>query len=156
MSKSLPTTSHSKHLLGVTLIFGLVWLRSSYGKFTGGEFAAALGPTLTKFASNNPYAWFQDFLRTTAIPNSMMLAPIVMYSEAIVALLMVFSSLYLMLQKKNRLASTLLLVGLVGGAALNLLFWLAAGWTSPSTDSLNLLMLAVELFASFVLLKELI
>jgi len=43
--------------------------------------------------------------------------------------------------------------GLIGGITLNTMFWLAAGWTSPSTDGLNLLMLVTQLIGLVVIIR---
>ena len=58
----------------------------------------------------------------------------------------VIPALYLIFQPKTKCKVTLwlLIVGLIGGAFLNLNFWLASGYTSPSSDGLNLLMLVTQ------------
>lgn len=54
------------------------------------------------------------------------------------------ASIYLLTRKPTFLSKLVLELGLLGGILLNIIFWLAAGWTSPSTDSLNLLMFLIE------------
>ena len=57
--------------------------------------------------------------------------------------------------KQARLGYLLLAGGLVVGLFLNLNFWLAAGYTSPSTDGLNLLMMIVEALGIFYIFPKL-
>lgn len=134
------------YLLLVILANGFIWTRSSYGKLVSGKFVDGLGGTLTKFASNNPYPWYKDFLQNFAIPNSQIFGQLTMWGEVLVALSLAGGALYLMLTKKfNTAVAALLVLGLAGGMFLNGMFWLASGWTSPSSDSVNLLMFVVQL-----------
>lgn len=104
-----------------------------------------LGGTLTKFASKNPYPWVQSFLQNTAIPNSNLFGLLTMWGEFLVAGSLIISSLYLFFsKKKSSLIVLLLILGSLGGMFLNMVFWFSSGYTSPSTDGLNLLMFVVE------------
>lgn len=136
---------------------GLVWLRSSFGKITGGKFVDSLGNTLTKFTSGNPNIWYNDFTKSIVIPNSKIFGNLIMWGEFFSAVVIILGSLYLIFGKReNRTIELLFVIGLLGGGFLNLNFWLASGWTSPSTDSLNLLMLAIEVIAIFIFAKKLL
>jgi len=138
----------------IILLNGLLWAKSSYGKFVSGNFVDNLGKTLTAFASKNPYPWYKDFLNNVAIPNSQIFGTLTLYGEAFAALTLTFIPLYLFFKPANQILRLLLILGLLTGAFLNLIFWLAAGWTSPSTDSLNLVMLGVQVIALFAILKH--
>ncbi len=144
--------------ISLILIFaalGFIWARSSYGKLTGGTFVSGLGQTLTKFASNNPYPWYKQFLQNVAIPNSTTFGLMTMWGEVLVALAILGGTFLLLTKGKlNGLVKWVMVLGLIGAMMLNLTFWLASGWTSPSTDGLNLLMFAVELSGVYYLLKR--
>lgn len=135
----------------ILLADGLVWVRSGLEKLMDPEFVESLAGTLTKFASKNPYPWYTNFLKNVAIPNAMTYAYLTQWGEILSGVSIVGAALYLLTHQGNkenqgdRLAEFLLLCGLVGGAFLNLNFWLAAGWMSPSTDTLNILMMAIEI-----------
>src|SRR3989344_5062129 len=132
-------------LLFVLLSLGLLWVRSSYGKFTGGTFVSGLGQTLSKVSANNPYPWFKGFLASVAIPNSQLFGMLVLWGEALSAVAITIGSIILLLNPHpNKLVVLGLIAGLVGGLLLNIVFWLGFGSTSPSTDSVNLLMAAIE------------
>lgn len=132
----------------IILINGLVWLRSSYGKMIGGKFVEDLGGTLGKFASKNPNPQVKDFLENMAIPNSQVFGMLTMWGEALISLLLMGGSLLLLFgQGSMKNLKPVLVLGLLGGMFLNAVFWLAAGWTSSSTDSVNLIMFATELIA---------
>ena len=137
------------------LAIGLIWAKSSYGKLIGGVFVEGLGKTLTMFASKNPYPWYKDFLTQIALPNSKTFGLLTMYGELFTALSLTISSILLIVTSGNKLVKTVLLLGLLGGMFLNGIFWLASAWTSPSTDSLNLLMLVLEAIAAVTVAKSL-
>lgn len=144
-----------KPLLLILLSIGLLWLKSSLGKFTSGTFVSGLGTTLSKVVDKNPYPWFKQFLNTVAIPNSQIFGSLVLWGELLSAIAIIFGSLSLLLKlKAGRLASLVLVAGLGGGLFLNIIFWLGFGYTSPSTDSLNLLMGVIEIVGLGVLTKS--
>ncbi|MCR4305849.1 MAG: hypothetical protein NUV73_02070, partial [Candidatus Daviesbacteria bacterium] len=55
--------------------------------------------------------------------------------------------------RPHKLLSKALIAGLLIGAFLNITFWLGFGYTSPSTDSLNLLMATVQIIGVFYFWK---
>ena len=137
----------------ILAVVDFIWLRSSYGKLAEGKFVGGMSATLTKFASNNPYPFIKNFLQTVAIPNSTTFGLLTMYGEALTAIAMLLGIVWLWKNQANRTAKLLLGAGLAGGLFLNSIFWLSSGWTSASTDGLNLLMAAVQLI-SLVYLAE--
>ena len=144
-----------KAFICTLLLIGLVWLKSSLEKLTGGQFINSLGKILTTTAQKNPHPWFKAFLLNMAIPNSQVFAALTMYGEFLTALSITFSCLYIIFSKsKKQIAYYLLIVGLVGGMFLNLNFWLGFGYTSPSTDTLNMLMFLVELIGAATLFSS--
>ena len=145
----------SKFLYLIFIVLGFVFLRSAYGKVMGGVFVSGLGETLTKMASKNPFAWYKSFLETVAIPNATTFGQLTMWGEVFAGLAIFCSAVYLLLKQNNKIVHILLLLGLVVGAFLNGVFWLAAGYTSPSTDGLNLVMFFVELVGIVFVLKSL-
>lgn len=141
-----------KYLYLIFALIGFIFLRSGYGKVSGGKFVGGLGETLTKFASNNPYPPVKSFLEQIAIPNSGIFGFLTMYGEVFAGISLMGVSVYLLFAAKSPRASYLILgAGLLVGCFLNLVFWLSAGYTSASTESLNLVMLAVQIIGlSFV------
>ncbi len=143
-------------LLLIFLSIGLLWLRSSFGKFTSGTFVNSLGATLTKTAEKNPYPWFKDFLTSVAIPNSQIFGQMVLWGEFLSSVAISVGAVLLLINPHpNKFVSLVLIAGLAGGALLNIIFWLGFGYTSPSTESLNLLMAVVQIIGIVVLLKNL-
>lgn len=140
-SSKISTQGYALTLIAV----GFIWLKSSYGKFLSGTFADSLPATLAKFSEKNPSLWYRDILELAAIPNSYILGPIILWGEFLTALLIVVSALYLFFKQRDKAAEIALIAGLAGGAIFNLNFLLAAGWMSPSTESINLLMLMIEI-----------
>lgn len=134
-----------KYFLMVILADGLVWAKSSYGKFSTGGFVDGITGTLGKFVVKNPNLWYVDFLKSVAIPNAMIFGTLVLWGELFVAITLTLGSLIFLTQKKvDPRLKWLLGLGLLGGFLMNLNFYFASGWTSASTESLNLLMTAIE------------
>lgn len=147
--------NYYKAFFTIYFLIGLVWLRSSLEKIIGGQFINSLGKILSGVAQKNPYPWYKDFLQSVAIPNSQTLAMLTMYGEFLTSISIIFGSIHLLFSKtKNETTYYLLILGLIGGMFLNLNFWLGFGYTSPSTDSLNLLMFFIELIGVISLLSS--
>ena len=130
-------TDSAVWLAVIRIMTGWIFLHSGWGKVTDPGFAANLPKTLGYFASNNPHAWMVSLLQTVAIPNANLFARLFSWGELVVGLSLFFG--------------VLSQVGLLGALAMNVTFYFAAGWTSPSTSSLNLLMIVanVVMFAAF-------
>lgn len=147
----------TKGFYTIYLVIGLTWFRSSIGKVTGGTFSDSLGGLLTKLAPGNPYPWFKTFLLNFVIPNSKLFGNLTMYGELLTALAITLGSAYIIFFKgDSRLWLSVLIIGLIGGVFLNLIFWLGFGYSNVSTDSLNILMLVIELIGVIVLLNTLL
>lgn len=143
-----------KGFMVIMLVLGLIWARSSYAKITGGVFAQSLGGVLIKTAPANPYPFYKNFLLNVAIPNSELFGNLTVWGEFLVAVAILGGGYLLLKNPANKLFSKALIAGLIGGAFLNLNFWLAFSSTSLSTDSLNLLMFGMEAIGVFVLIKS--
>lgn len=144
---------NSNPMFLTTLAVALVWIRSSYGKFTSDAFSKGFASTMEKFASKNPYPWYKDFLQNVVQKNSDTFSFLVLWGELLTALSITAGSILLIVGVKDKKAVILLAGGLFGGMFLNAIFWLASGWTSPSSDSLNLLMFLVETVGLLYVLK---
>lgn len=144
----------NKYLYLIFSVIGFIFLRSSWGKITGGSFVDSLAGTLGKFASKNPHPIYKDFLENVAIPNSTIFGTLTMWGELFAGSAILFSCLYLLFNSGKKLIYLLLLAGLLVGAFLNATFWFASAWTSPSTDGLNLVMFAVQIVGCFFVLQQ--
>lgn len=137
--------STNQSLILIFLTLGLIWLRSSWGKLSEGKFVDSLSGTVNKMATGNPFPWYKEFLQNMVLPNSKIFAGLIMWGEFLTAATIIISALFLLFTKAGKWTLITLCAGLLGGAFLNLIFWLTAGYSSPSTDSLNLIMLAIEI-----------
>lgn len=143
-----------KALLSIFLVIGIIWVRSGYGKFASGNFAENLGNILAKNTQSNPFPFYKEFLDNVAIPNSYLFGQLTMWGEILTALAIIVGSINLLFFRKYLLISVWVLsLGLLGGVFLNLNFWFAFSWTSPANDSLNTLMLGIELIGFVYALK---
>ncbi len=139
----------------VYLSIGLIWLQSVYGKIVGGKFVATLDIVLKKFASENPYLPVKTFLENIAIPNAETFAALTITGELFAAVsLIITSGAILTNTKHSEPAKYILLLGMLTGALLNIIFFLSAGWTSPSTWSINALMAALQIIGAVTMAKN--
>lgn len=130
IKKALKTNDSAVWLALVRIFIGYIWLESAIGKIQGGTFVDGLAKTLTNFAAKNPIPWQVDFLNNVAIPNATLFGTVTMYGELLVGLALflgVFSQ-----------------VGALGGLIMNVAFYFAAGHTSASTETVNLVMAGVQ------------
>lgn len=142
------------YIFCIVLVIGFIFLRSGWGKLTGGKFVGGLEKTLGHFASENPYLPVQAFLKNVAIPNAEVFGNLTMFGELFVGTSLFISVLYLFLKRTMTPIIFLLMVGgLLTAVLLNFTFLLAAGWTSPSTESVNLVMTAVGLILLVYVIK---
>lgn len=138
-------TDYLKGFLAIYFMLGIIWSRSSIEKISGGKFVDGLGVILTKVASGNPYSYYKQFLESVAIPNYVVFATLTMYGELLVSAAILVSSFILFANPDKKLFYVTLILGLIGGIFLNINFWLAFSYNSPAADSLNLLMLVIEI-----------
>lgn len=126
-------------------------------KIQGGSFVSSLAGILGKFASKNPYPFCKNFLENIAIPNSIIFGTLTMWGEFFSGVTVGLLSLYLIFQPKgSRSIHILLAAGLLVGAFLNAIFWFAAGWTSSSTETLNMVMFAVQIVGFVFVLQNIV
>lgn len=145
----------NRYLYVIFAVIGFIFLRSGWGKVSGGEFVGTLGATLGKFASKNPNPIVTDFLNNVAIPNSQIFGFLTMWGEVLTGLNLLVLSAYLLFTKSAKKNVFMLMsLGFAVGFMLNLTFWFAAGWTSASTDSVNLVMGAVNAVGLIYALKH--
>lgn len=136
--------SFEHNILYVILVIGFVFLRTGLTKVIGGTFVDGLKKTLTHFASENPFPFVKTFLESTAIPNTELFAYLTMWGEVYVGCSLVLSVAYLLMKKSlTKITFILLSTGLLVAIFLNTTFLLSAGWTSSSTESVNLVLLSV-------------
>lgn len=146
---------NNRYLYLVFAVIGYIFLKSGFEKITGGKFVDSLGATLTKFAKDNPYPPVKDFLENVAIPNSVMFGFLTQWGEFLAGVnLLGLSLLMLFNPKSGSRYYKLMALGFGTGLFLNITFWLAAGYTSASTGSLNLVMGAVNLIGLVFILNE--
>jgi len=110
----------------IGFFLGFQWFSAGIEKLLDPNFAGALPKTLGFFASQNPSGWMVSLINNYFIPQAGVFAVLVSWGETL-------GGLALMLGLLTNLA----LLGLI---FLNSVFFLAAGWTGPSTLGLNLLM----------------
>ncbi|MCL4489179.1 MAG: DoxX family membrane protein [Chloroflexi bacterium] len=130
IKKAVSTNDSAIWLALVRIFFGFLWLQAGIEKLTSGGFVSGMGKTLAAFASKNPYGWEKAFLLNVATPNAALFGNLTMYGEILVGialLLGVFSE-----------------VGITAGLIMNLAYLFAAGWTSASTETVNLAMAGVS------------
>ncbi|OGE25159.1 hypothetical protein A3H85_02560 [Candidatus Daviesbacteria bacterium RIFCSPLOWO2_02_FULL_40_8] len=141
-----------KTLLLILLVDSLIWLRSGWGKFSGGKFVEDLPKTLDRFSSQNPHLWYKGILGVIR-ENHNVWGNLIMYGELVSSLVILVGVIFGWFRIYSKPLLVLMAAALLGLSFMNLNFYLASGWTSPSSDGLNLLMFAVQIFVAFKFLS---
>jgi len=132
-----PLTNAAISVLLVRVFLAYEWLNSGTGKVqsildnSAAYFAGMSKVFGAVWAKSNPYPFMADFLANTAAPNAATVVTIIALLEVLVGISLLFGFL-------TRL-------GALGGVVLNVIFYLAAGHTSPSTAAANLMMIGAQL-----------
>lgn len=135
-------------VFAVQLLLAYEWLLSGWEKIHGGQFAAGIGKTLTRFEGGNPHTWYVDSVLRFAQAHPSVFAVLVQWGELFVGIgLVVAMAAYLLSTQAyaKKMARVLAMSALIGGVFMSLNFYFAAGWTSPSTGGLNALMFWMQI-----------
>ena len=146
-------------LLAIQFVIAYEWWQAGFEKIVGGTFVTTIGGALTKFGSSNPFPWFKDSVLTYASNNATVFAYAVEWGELLVGLGLAVAVIGYVCAKSrslHRLMLVLMVAALSGGVIMNLAFYFAAGWTSPGTHSVNLIMFWVQAVLMYVWLSQLI
>ncbi|MEK7105440.1 MAG: hypothetical protein AAB865_02030 [Patescibacteria group bacterium] len=134
-------------LYAIQAVIGYEWLHGGLGKIEGGTFATGLGKTLGVFAANNPLPWMKQFLLGGATENALALGYAIEWGELAVGVALIASLVIFWLSRSVQLetwARAILVLALVGGMFMSATFYFAAGWMSPSTAGVNMIMFWVQ------------
>lgn len=135
-----------KLLIFVQLIIGYEWFSSGLSKvmMSHAESLAEILASLSKFASQNPYSFYKSFLLVYAIPSGELFSWLIPWGEFLAGATLIVSAGLLLLGFYHKLLRMVSLFALVGLIFMNINFWFAAGWLSPSTAGLNLVLGLIE------------
>jgi thiosulfate dehydrogenase [quinone] large subunit len=133
----VPLTNAAVSVLLIRLFLSFEWLNSGTGKIQSilsnpdayfGGLSKVFAAVWTK---SNPYPFMVDFLTNTAATNASTVVTAIAVTEVFVGI--------------SLLLGILTRVGAFGGIVMNIIFYLAAGHTSPSTAGVNLVMIGAQL-----------
>jgi len=133
----VPLTNAAISVLVIRLFLAFEWLNSGTGKIQSivtnpdAYFGGLSKVFATVWAKTNPYSLMADFLTNTAASNAPAFVTAIAVTEVLVGL--------------SLLLGILTRVGAFGGIVMNVIFYLVAGHTSPSTAGINLIMIGSEL-----------
>jgi thiosulfate dehydrogenase [quinone] large subunit len=138
LSKAQVTlTNAALSVLLIRLFLAYEWLNSGTDKIQSilsdpniyfGAMSKVFGAV---WAKSNPYPFMESLLTNTAAPNAAAVVTMIAVVEVLVGI--------------SLLLGVLTRVGSVGGILMNVIFYLAAGHTSPSTAGINLVMIGAQL-----------
>jgi hypothetical protein len=135
----------------VQLVLAYEWFFAGLEKVTG-EFAANLSGTLSKFASENPFGWYKTFLEMSP-ESAQVLGGFIAWGELLTGVALALSVVVYIYSGKANVKSFALVLGILAllvGAFMNANFFLAAGWMSPSTHGVNMIMFWIEIALLYV------
>ncbi len=145
-------------LVAIQLVLAYEWWSAGWEKLSGGEFVKGIKGTLAFFASKNPFTVYKEFLLGFASDNSTAFAYSVEWSQMTVAVLLVLFGALLVYSKNvkvQRISLILSVAALLGGIVMNANFYLAAGWTGPGTQGINVVMFWIEAVLVYIWLYHL-
>lgn len=122
----------------LVFIVGLQWLHAGVEKLIDAGYVSGFGGTMYFFGLENPNLWYVDFLNAYVIPNAEAFAWAIMIGEILVGISFMLGSFTK--------------VGAVAGILMNVNFFVAAGHLSPSTWTINLLLIGFQVV--FLLSRE--
>lgn len=131
----------------VQVVLAYEWLSAGWEKVNAGQFVPNISKTLDHFENGNPHEWYIASILALAKSHPVTFGMLIQWGELLVGIGLVAALVfYTFCQQQSFKSLARFIAGpaLLGGAFMNLNFYLAAGWTSPSTGGLNMLMFLVE------------
>jgi len=117
-------------LVAVRIMVGYIWLSSGLGKLASPDLAGTMAGTLAKFASQNPHLGYKGILVSTIIPHAGLFGQLTAWGETLAGISLILGAITPL--------------GALGALFLNVNIYFAAAWTSPSVNSLSLLMIVLD------------
>lgn len=131
----------------VQTVLAYEWISGGLGKMYGGQFVSTIEKTLGRFENGNPYAWYVNSVLRIAKNSPEAFGQLVQWGELLAGIGVVVAILVYGLSTQSQwknMARYAAIVSLLGGAFMNGNFYYAAGWTSPSTGGLNIVMFWIQ------------
>lgn len=133
-------------LVLIQWVLAYEWLHSGWGKWSGPGFMANISETLAGFIAKNPNTGYVAFLNRTAVPNAALFGNLIRIGELSIGIALLLSGVLLLYKKRlDPTVIWILVLAFLAGVIMNLNFYFAAGWTSPSTAGINLVMGLISL-----------
>jgi len=118
-------------LIFIRLIVGVEWFIAGLEKLIDPTYVSGMAGTLGFFASGNPNAWYVNLINNSFIPNAELFAWLVSIGELLIGIALIFG--------------ILVNISAIVSFFLNLNFYFAAAWISPSTQSINWVLMILGL-----------
>ena len=122
------------------------------------EFVANIEKTLTVFANGTSFAWYKSFLLGFASQNATAFAYAVEWSQIFIAIALAAAAWTYIFVKSSAVrqaCAAISALALFGGMLMNANFYLAAGWTGPGTQGINVVMFWIQGILLYVWLSRL-
>lgn len=135
-------------IIATQLVITYEWIHGGLEKTFGGKFIASIGTTLSRFADGNPHALYVDSVLQAAQNSPQVFGQLVQWGELFTGIGLLLAIMLFYLAKAHQakmLARCIAVTALLGGVIMNLNFYFAAGWLSPSTSGVNVLMFWVQI-----------
>ncbi len=135
--------------LALQSLLAYEWIVGGYTKITGGTFVSGMPDTLTRFATNNPHSWYTSTILAQAQQFPAVFGHLVQWGELLAGVGLLVAAILSTMRSTadvQRAASLIAVPALLGGAFMNANFFFAAGWMSPSTSGLNMVLFWAHIF----------
>lgn len=146
-------------LFSLQIVLAYEWLSAGWGKIYGGQFVPNMVKSLARFENGNPHDWYVSSLLSSAKSYPTAFGLLVQWGEQLAGIgLLAALVLYVFSKQRSSkcFAQSVSVAALLGGMFMNLNFYFAAGWTSPSTGGLNALLFWVQavLLAAWIVMPR--
>jgi hypothetical protein len=147
----------SLSLTGIQVVFGYVWWSAGWEKITDNTFIPGLAKVLTAWATKNPYPLVHDFLLTSGVKYAQLFGFFVAFGEYLIGVVLIalaYAWLTARSEETRRASLYISAICYAIGAVMSAVFYLAAGHSSPSTHTVNVLMFWVQalLFYAYIMM----
>ena len=131
----------------IQCIIAYEWISGGWSKLASRSFAQSMEKTLFHFEQGNPHGWYIRSILSFAKQHAELFGQLVQWGEILTGIGLLVGLLLYVFSKNPSVREGVALISilaLLGGLLMNLNFYVAAGWTSPSTSGLNVLMFWTE------------
>lgn len=154
-----PAVRYLVGLLGIQVVVGYAWASAGAQKIADPRFLIDMPRMLGSIAMRNPFGWYRDLLIDVGVKYAQFFGSVIAWGQLFTGLALAGAAVLLIYAKNERQWRLALLASVIACAAgmlMNANFYVAAGWTDPTIEGMNVLMFWAQALLGYVWLQELL